>query len=263
MALLARLTHSRRAGQATPKPAIPWYEMALAVAAVASYGLTRLVLSVIKSAGGFYVHGVIGGTGLAPLSAIPRQLLWTGQNLLYLFGANWWGVPRQEAAFGYLHLAGVALALCGLLLGIWGLFARADRVTQTLAAGILVTLAAGAFGTHMAPIQGAHEIAIVLPFSAVLAGRLIGPWLAARGSRLIGGAGVVPRKPAELIGGAGVVPRKPAEPCGRPPAWRGSPRRRCSPSPGSATSGRSGTTRRARPRRRRRRPSPAGWSPTT
>ena len=73
-----------------------------------------------------------------------------------------------------------ALALCGLLLGIWGLFARADRVTQTLAAGIIVTLAAGAFGTHMAPIQGAHEIAIVLPFSAVLAGRLIGPWLAAK-----------------------------------------------------------------------------------
>jgi hypothetical protein len=180
VALLSRLTHGRRADQATPKPAVPWYEMALAVAAVASYGLTRLVLSVIKSAGGFYVHGVIGGTGLAPLSAIPRQLQWTGQNLLYLFGANWWGVPRQEAAFGYLHLAGVALALCGLLLGIWGLFSRADRVTQTLATGTLLMLAAGAFGTHMAPIQGAHEIAIVLPLSAVLAGRLIGPWLAAR-----------------------------------------------------------------------------------
>ena len=180
VALLSRLAHSRRADQATPKPAVPWYEMALAGAAVASYGLTRLVLSVIKSAGGFYVHGVIGGTGLAPLSAIPRQLQWSGQNLLYLFGANWWGIPRQEAAFGYLRLAGVALALCGLLLGIWGLFSRADRVTQTLATGILVTLAAGAFGTHMAPIQGAHEIAIVLPLSAVLAGRMIGPWLAAR-----------------------------------------------------------------------------------
>jgi hypothetical protein len=178
VALLSRLTAGRRPGR--PKPALPWYEAALAVAAAASYGLTHLVLSVIKSAGGFYVHGVIGGTGLAPLSAIPRQLQWTGQNLLYLFGANWWGVPRQEAAFGYLHLVGVALALCGLLLGIWGLFARADRVTQTLAIGILVMLVAGAFGTHMAPIQGAHEIAIVLPLSAVLAGRLIGPWLAAK-----------------------------------------------------------------------------------
>ena len=233
VALLARLTRGRRPGQATP--AFPWYDTALAVAAVASYGLTRLVLSVIRSAGGFYVHGVVGGTGLAPLSAIPRQLLWTGQNLLYLFGANYWGVPRQEAAFGYLHLAGVALALCGLLLGIWGLFRRADRVTQTLVIGILVTLAAGAFGTHMAPIQGAHEIAIVLPLSAVLAGRLVGPWLAAR-------------RPVAAW---------------RRPTWPGSPRRRCSPSPGSATSGRSGTTRRARPRPRRRRISPTGWSPTT
>ena len=163
----------------------PWYDAALAVAAAASYGLTRVVLSAVKSAGGFYVHGVIGGTGLAPWSAIPRQLLWTGQNLLYLFGANWWSVPRVAAAIGYLHLAGVALALCGLLLGIWGLFfrlrwlaGRADRVTQALVLGVLVTLGAGAFGTHMAPVQGAHEIAIVLPLSAVIAGRLAGPWLA-------------------------------------------------------------------------------------
>lgn len=201
--------------------AAAWYDAALAVAAAASYGLTRVILSEIKSAGGFYLHGV--GTGLAPWSAIPRQLLWTGQNLLYLFGGNYWGLPRPQAAFGYLHLVGVAVALCGLLLGIWGLFfrlrwlgtqdvrdgsslpggsdpsgesaaavrpgtrGRADRVTQTLVLGVLVTLAAGAFGTHMAPVQGAHEIAIILPLSAVLAGRLVGPWLAARRLPAAGG----------------------------------------------------------------------------
>ncbi len=180
MALLADFRH-----QEGPRRS-PWYDAALAVAAVASYGLTRVIMSAIKSAGGFYVHGVIGGTGLAPWPAIPRQLLWTGQNLLYLFGANYWGLSRPLTALGWVHMAGVALAVCGLLIGIWGLFfrirwlgARADRVTQTLVLGILVTLAAGAFGTHMAPVQGAHEIAIVLPLSAVLAGRLIGPWLAA------------------------------------------------------------------------------------
>jgi hypothetical protein len=208
----------------------PWYDAALAVAAGASYLLAREVLSAIRSAGGFYVHGVIGGTGLAPWSAIPRQLLWTWQNLLYLFGGNYFGVPQPDAAFGYLHLAGVAVALCGLLLGVWALFfrlrwtgtqgaapggpgapgrpaGRADRVTQTLVLGILVTLAAGAFGTHMAPIQGAHEIAIVLPLSAVLAGRLVGPWLAGalrRGTGERRGGRVVRVVAASLLAVAGL-----------------------------------------------------------
>ena len=216
--LAVRLRRGRRARK-TPEsaavlPPVPWYDAALAVAAVASYGLTREVLSAIESAGGFYVHGVAGGTGLAPWSAIPRQLQWTGQNLLYLFGGNYFGVTQPGAALGYLHLAGVAVTLCGLLLGVWSLFfrlrwigtqgaaaggpgapgrpgGRADRVTQTLVLGILVMLAAGAFGTHMAPIQGAHEIAIVLPLSAALAGRLVGSWL----------AGALPRGTAERRGG--------------------------------------------------------------
>jgi hypothetical protein len=192
----------RRAGQ-PDVPALPWYDAALAVAAVASYGLSRLALSAIRSAGGFYVHGVVGGTGLAPLPDIPRQLLWTGQNLLYLFGANYWGLPRLQAEFGYLHLAGVAVALCGLLIGTWGLFfrifhGRADRVTQAIAVGVLVTLAAGAFGTHMAPLEGAHEIAIVLPLGAVLGGRLVGPWLAGAGRASHGLSAPNPARSARL-----------------------------------------------------------------
>jgi hypothetical protein len=192
---VAGVRYGRRRAGRPDVPAWPWYDAALAVAAVASYGLTRLTLSAIRSAGGFYVHGVIGGTGLAPWSHIPRQLLWTGQNVLDLFGANYFSLPRLAAEFGYLHLAGVAVALCGFLIGTWGLFfrvfhGRADRVTQTITAGVLVTLAAGAFGTHMAPVQGAHEIAIVLPFGAVLGGRLAGPWLAGTGR-----AGRTPRAP--------------------------------------------------------------------
>jgi hypothetical protein len=240
-----RVVRRRRGAPGAPgAPAVPWYDAALAVAAVASYGLTRAVLSAINAAGGFYVHGVIGGTGLAPSSAIPRQLLWTGQNLLYLFGANYWGLSPARAAFGYLHMAGVAVALCGLLAGVWGLFfrlrrpgvrlrrpgvpeaagapagerggpGRADRVTQTVTLGAVVTLAAGAFGTHMAPLQGAHEIAIVLPLSAVLGGRLLGPWLAGgwRGARHAAGrragrAGHAARRAAAsllALAGAGYV----------------------------------------------------------
>jgi hypothetical protein len=49
-----------------------------------------------------------------------------------------------------------------------------------LTVATLVTLGAGTFGTRMIPVQGAHEIAVVLPFGAVLAGRTLGPWLLSR-----------------------------------------------------------------------------------
>jgi hypothetical protein len=211
-----------RRRQTTDTRVIPWYDAALVVAAAASYGLSKLALSAVRDLGGFFVHPLAGGTGLAPWSVIPTQLQWTAENVAYLFGANYFSQPTPlDAAMGYLHLVGVAVALCGLALGVWGLFfrlkpvfgadpstrfaqgargARADRVTQALALGTGITLAAGAFGTRASLIQGAHEIAIVLPLSAVLGGRLLGPWLSGvrvpadarvpSGSRVTAGADV-------------------------------------------------------------------------
>jgi hypothetical protein len=60
------------------------------------------------------------------------------------------------------------------------LFRRGDRVTQVLTVGALIILAAGGATTNMLPVSGAHEIAVLLPFGAVLAGRTVGPWLATR-----------------------------------------------------------------------------------
>jgi hypothetical protein len=74
-----------------------------------------------------------------------------------------------------LHLTGLALALWGLLIGLSGFFGRAaDRVVQVLVASTVIILAAGTFGNYMSKIVGAHEIVTVLPFCAVLAGRLLG-----------------------------------------------------------------------------------------
>jgi hypothetical protein len=211
-----------RRRQTTDTRVIPWYDAALVVAAAASYGLSKLALSAVRDLGGFFVHPLAGGTGLAPWSVIPTQLQWTAENVAYLFGANYFSQPTPlDAAMGYLHLVGVAVALCGLALGVWGLFfrlkpvfgadpstrfaqgargARADRVTQALALGTGITLAAGAFGTRASLIQGAHEIAIVLPLSAVLGGRLLGPWLS--GVRVPADAGV-PSGGGVPAGGAG------------------------------------------------------------
>jgi hypothetical protein len=53
-------------------------------------------------------------------------------------------------------------------------------VTRTIVLGLFALFAASAVSPLMQPISGAHEIAIMVPFGAVLAGRVIGPWLAGR-----------------------------------------------------------------------------------
>ena len=152
------------------------YDLCLGLAAVVSIGLARLVLWGINAAGGFYMRPPKNGLGLAPISALPGHLGDTGYNLLILFGADFFGQHTVvDVILALLHLTGVALALWGLLIGLSGFFGRAaDRVTQVLVAGTVIILAAGAFGNYMSKIVGAHEIVTVLPFCAILAGRLLG-----------------------------------------------------------------------------------------
>src|ERR1700759_1111844 len=152
------------------------YDLSLGLAAVVSIGLAHLVLWGINAVGGFYMRPPKNGLGLAPLSALPTHAWETGYNLLILFGADFFG---QDTVVGVvlavLPLTGVALALWGLLIGLSGFFGRAaDRVTQVLVASTVIILAAGTFGNYMSRVVGAHEIVTVLPFCAVLAGRLLG-----------------------------------------------------------------------------------------
>ena len=58
--------------------------------------------------------------------------------------------------------------------------ARMDRVTQIVAAAAAATLAAGIFGTVLPDLAHAHEVAILLPLGAVLAGRMLPPLASAR-----------------------------------------------------------------------------------
>jgi hypothetical protein len=175
--------HTRaRPGEPATTP-LPWrseaaqrgYDVALVVAAAASYLLTQLAIRAISRAGGYYMEPIPGGVQFGTFG---KQVNTLGQNLMYLFGANFWGTP-QSPALGYLHLAGLAVALLGLLIAVWS-WPRADRVTRAIVIAILVVLAAAAVSPLTQPISGTHEIAIVLPLSAVLAGRGIGPWLAGR-----------------------------------------------------------------------------------
>jgi hypothetical protein len=157
-----------------------WYDGSLVVAALISFGLAHLILSGIHAAGGFYLPGPKNGLGFAPISAMPAQSWATVYNILILFGADFIGQPMGiSAIFALLHLVGVALGVGALWIAVRGFFTRMDRVNQTLVAGTVFILIAGAFGLYSGPVIGAHDIIPVLPFCAVLAGRLFGGRLVA------------------------------------------------------------------------------------
>jgi hypothetical protein len=165
---------ARRRQEAEPA----WYDLALAAAAVASVPLAQAALAVIGAHGGFYVHPVPGQT-FATVSALPHQLRTVGLCLLILFGADMVGQPPGlMTAIAILHVTGLLLASLGLLAGSWRCFGqlpeRESRTPQFLVAGTLAVLAAGWLGTHVTSGFDAHEIAIVLPFAAALAGRMLG-----------------------------------------------------------------------------------------
>jgi len=173
----------RRTGRPAGAGDRAWrYDAALGVAAVVSYGLTRFTVRVIRSYGGFSMRQLQQATQIQPVSHWPHQLVNTWDNTLILFGADYWDEHGTLlTAASAVHFIGAVLALIGVLAGIVSFVRRdGDRVTQALTVGTLVTLAAGAFATAMAPGYDAHEIAVVLPLSAVLAGRTIGPWLMRR-----------------------------------------------------------------------------------
>ena len=149
------------------------YNLALTVAAAGSIPLAYAMVSAIHSLGG-YTASPVPGPLLGSLSAIPSHALAVGQSVLALFGADFFGQPSLiGAALALLHLAAVAVATLALVIGIRGFFSRLDLVGQILVAGTIIMLGAGVFSTHVPNPSFAHEIAVVLPFSAVLSGRLL------------------------------------------------------------------------------------------
>lgn len=161
-----------------------WHDLALAVAGAASFPLATVALRGIRLLGGFYVPGVPGALFASP-SVLAAQARTLGQCVLMLFGGDivgWYPPTGINYAIAVLHLVGVALAAVGFVMAVGRFFRTADRVSQILVAGLGVVLFAGWLGTHMSSIFATHEIAVVLPFGAALAGRQLGDWAARIGA---------------------------------------------------------------------------------
>ena len=180
----------------------PWLETSLAVAALASVALAHGVEAAIRVSGG-YVLQPVATTFIHPAD-LPHVVKLTIEGLTTLFG-----VPVSAARtgpelfFALVHLAGL-LAVAGAVLLALAQIARAQTgrarrpgagagtgtgagaglMIGGLAIAIVINVAAFVATPYAQNLLSAREIAAVLPFGAVLAGRqLAEPLLGLRRAR--------------------------------------------------------------------------------
>jgi hypothetical protein len=153
-----------------------WFELSLMVAACCAVGAAKLVVAVIGRLGGFVLLPV--KTGIVTPGRVPGHLSMTLQDTLNLFGADV-GVaqPGPQTVFAWLHAPGIALAAAAFGLALWRLPGRGELVSGVLAVGLAASLASFVASSIPATPFDTRELAAVLPYGAVLAGRLFGPWL--------------------------------------------------------------------------------------
>jgi hypothetical protein len=171
-----------RAYQAIVVRREPWrdsaFELWLAAAAIVSIGLTDLVVKAIRHLGGF--TGAPLNTTLAPSATWPGHLALTAEGILGLYGADFSGRTLGfQVGLALIHLAGLALAVWAVGTAIRRFFRLDDLIAQVLLVAIFVNLFAYTFSVLPNTYWDDREIASVLAFGAVLAGRLLAERLTA------------------------------------------------------------------------------------
>jgi hypothetical protein len=158
-----------------------WYELSLAGAAIGSVAAAALAGRLIRAAGGYFVWPP--STPLAPIGMLQRNAALAYHGVLTLFGADFSGQrPGAALLLAAAHLVGLALAAAALRLAARQFFSSDDFLVPALAAGMVLNLVAYVGSQIPVNIATTREIAVVLPYGAVLAGRLLaGPLIVVRG----------------------------------------------------------------------------------
>jgi hypothetical protein len=144
----------------------------LLMAAVLSQVAAQVVTIVINRAGGYYVYpdSVVFTTA----AQLPSHLWLAVQATLAVFGADFIGMPAGfSMAVALLHLAGLILAAWAFCIGARRLLRPADRLVPLLVIGAAVLVVAFVLSNRAVNFGATHELVAVLPFGAVLAGRLL------------------------------------------------------------------------------------------
>jgi hypothetical protein len=161
------------------KPATSlWFEFSLAAAAIVSYGVSELVMAALRHAGGYTSLPLPTGPATS-LGDIQHHLAVTIEGIFILYGADFGGMsPGAAAAIAVVHLAGLALALWGVCRAFRRFFSADDLIVPVMATGIALNLIVYIVSSLPVTWFNTREIAAVLPFGAVLAGRLLAATLA-------------------------------------------------------------------------------------
>jgi hypothetical protein len=163
-----------------------WYELSLVAASVLSFVVATLAVRLISDLGGYQVTPVKSAT-LAPLHTLPHRVVVALEGILNVYGADFFHISQNSPFgpdLGGLPLAaGIALAavhLVGVGLAVWGFFRAfryffdpSDLISPVLATAIAVNVAGYVLSIVSAGLFDAREILAVLPFGAVLAGRMV------------------------------------------------------------------------------------------
>ena len=152
-----------------------WFEIAMAISALAAVPVAVAACDLLRSLGGFALYPdhpvLVSGPGLV------HNVVVTFESVLTLFGADFLGLSVGFAVVGaLLHLVGLILACWAVWLGLRR-FARwngpGGAVDEVMALAVLANLTAFVFSTLAIDPSYAREIAVALPFSAALAGRML------------------------------------------------------------------------------------------
>jgi hypothetical protein len=199
-ALLAILRHRKSL-------ASQWYELSLAAASVLSFAAATLAVWLI-SLNGYQVLPLT--TKFTPVDEIARHFVLTLEGILNVYGADFFhlsndsllgpglgGLPMAAGiALAAVHLVGVALAAWGFFRAFRHFFDPSDLVSPVLATAITINVVAYVLSIVPVSVFDTREILAVLPFGAVLAGRMVPGRLAGVPRRL---------KPALACASAGVL----------------------------------------------------------
>ena len=163
-----------------------WYELSLVAASVVSFAAAELAVRLIGALHGYKITPVLSAR-IIMLQFLPIHVQATVGGIRNMYGADFihisqngpfgpqlGGLPLSVGvALAALHFVGLALAVFGFFRAFRYFFDPADLISPVLATGIVINLAAYVPSIVSARIWDAREIVAVLPFGAVLAGRMV------------------------------------------------------------------------------------------
>ena len=173
-----------------------WYELSLVAASVLSFAAATLAVRLISDLDGYQVLPLAAQA--APIDEIPQHVVLTLEGILNVYGADFFhlsngsllgpglgGLPMAAGvALAAVHLVGVALAAWGFFRAFRYFYDPGDLVSPVLATAIVVNVAAYVLSVIPVGVFDTREILAVLPFGAVLAGRMVPGQLAGVPRRL-------------------------------------------------------------------------------